>query len=214
MNDLGIKRVEPLFVNRGQSAYDDERRAVMEISRMVGADKLCENVITMPWYARQKELNPCAFPYGRNLVLGAVAVSYASVAFHTCSSLIVMGFTKDDSEIVADSSPEFVSSLNDVIRECIESNDDNSRIKFIAPLISITKGQAIKWLMTQSVGEAMVRASWSCYENSAKHGGLHCGTCGACVRRHEAFLSAGICDPTEYHSKNGGPNRVVSPDSI
>lgn len=36
--------------------------------------------------------------------------------------------------------------------------------------------------------------TWSCY----KGGTVHCGTCGTCVERREAFLLAGINDPTTY----------------
>jgi 7-cyano-7-deazaguanine synthase len=36
--------------------------------------------------------------------------------------------------------------------------------------------------------------TWSCY----KGGDLHCGTCGTCVERREAFLLAGLDDPTVY----------------
>jgi 7-cyano-7-deazaguanine synthase len=36
--------------------------------------------------------------------------------------------------------------------------------------------------------------TWSCY----KGGTLHCGTCGTCVERREAFLLAGLVDPTVY----------------
>ncbi len=36
--------------------------------------------------------------------------------------------------------------------------------------------------------------TWSCY----KGGTIHCGTCGTCVERREAFLLAGIADPTPY----------------
>jgi 7-cyano-7-deazaguanine synthase len=38
--------------------------------------------------------------------------------------------------------------------------------------------------------------TWSCY----KGGEIHCGTCGTCVERREAFLVAGVPDPTEYLS--------------
>ncbi|MEY4483701.1 MAG: 7-cyano-7-deazaguanine synthase QueC [Verrucomicrobiota bacterium] len=38
--------------------------------------------------------------------------------------------------------------------------------------------------------------TWSCY----KGGEIHCGTCGTCVERREAFLLAGIEDPTDYES--------------
>ena len=36
--------------------------------------------------------------------------------------------------------------------------------------------------------------TWSCY----KGGSRHCGKCGTCVERREAFREAGIDDPTEY----------------
>lgn len=36
--------------------------------------------------------------------------------------------------------------------------------------------------------------TWSCY----KGGDIHCGTCGTCVERREAFQDAGVPDPTQY----------------
>lgn len=36
--------------------------------------------------------------------------------------------------------------------------------------------------------------TWSCY----KGGELHCGRCGTCVERREAFALAGLVDPTLY----------------
>ena len=36
--------------------------------------------------------------------------------------------------------------------------------------------------------------TWSCY----KGGPVHCGVCGTCVERREAFLLAGLEDPTDY----------------
>lgn len=36
--------------------------------------------------------------------------------------------------------------------------------------------------------------TWSCY----KGGDIHCGVCGTCVERREAFLLAGLPDPTIY----------------
>ena len=36
--------------------------------------------------------------------------------------------------------------------------------------------------------------TWSCYRGET----LHCGRCGTCVERREAFALAGVADPTEY----------------
>ena len=36
--------------------------------------------------------------------------------------------------------------------------------------------------------------TWSCYVG----GDRHCGKCGTCVERKEAFVRAGVSDPTDY----------------
>ncbi|MEO7599783.1 MAG: 7-cyano-7-deazaguanine synthase QueC [Opitutus sp.] len=48
--------------------------------------------------------------------------------------------------------------------------------------------------------------TWSCY----KGGAIHCGKCGTCVERREAFHKAGVPDPTEYASQEPLPARPVS----
>lgn len=45
--------------------------------------------------------------------------------------------------------------------------------------------------------------TWSCY----KGGAVHCGQCGTCVERREAFQLAGVPDPTEYESLAPLPKR-------
>jgi 7-cyano-7-deazaguanine synthase len=47
--------------------------------------------------------------------------------------------------------------------------------------------------------------TWSCY----KGGDIHCGTCGTCVERREAFQLAGVTDPTSYLSTAALPSRPV-----
>ena len=36
--------------------------------------------------------------------------------------------------------------------------------------------------------------TWTCYEGKD----IHCGLCGACQERKEAFRDSGVQDPTEY----------------
>ncbi len=43
--------------------------------------------------------------------------------------------------------------------------------------------------------------TWSCY----KGGEVHCGKCGTCVERREAFEIAGIADPTPYAGGGATP---------
>jgi 7-cyano-7-deazaguanine synthase len=45
--------------------------------------------------------------------------------------------------------------------------------------------------------------TWSCYVGGA----IHCGRCGTCVERREAFIDAGVNDPTEYADNGPLPPR-------
>ena len=47
--------------------------------------------------------------------------------------------------------------------------------------------------------------TWSCYKGSD----IHCGTCGTCVERREAFLLAGLSDPTAYADQGPLPLKPV-----
>lgn len=47
--------------------------------------------------------------------------------------------------------------------------------------------------------------TWSCY----KGGEVHCGTCGTCVERREAFQLAGLPDPTVYGAKGDLPAKPL-----
>jgi 7-cyano-7-deazaguanine synthase len=59
------------------------------------------------------------------------------------------------------------------------------------PYVAMTKSDLV------SLGEelnAPLHLTWSCYAG----GEIHCGKCGTCVERKEAFALANIPDPTKY----------------
>lgn len=64
-------------------------------------------------------------------------------------------------------------------------------VKLLRPFIAMTKGQIAAEGARLGVDFAR---TWSCY----KGGPVHCGTCGTCVERREAFAAAGLADPTSY----------------
>jgi 7-cyano-7-deazaguanine synthase len=59
------------------------------------------------------------------------------------------------------------------------------------PFITATKEQIV------TMGHRLdvpFEDSWSCYRG----GEIHCGSCGTCTERIEAFRLAGVPDPTNY----------------
>jgi len=66
-------------------------------------------------------------------------------------------------------------------------------IELLRPFIALTKGQIAAEGARLGVDFAQ---TWSCY----KGGAVHCGKCGTCVERREAFQQAGIADPTVYEA--------------
>lgn len=64
-------------------------------------------------------------------------------------------------------------------------------IELLRPFIDMNKGQIAA--LGAQLGVDFGR-TWSCY----KGGEIHCGRCGTCVERREAFIQAGLSDPTVY----------------
>ncbi len=66
-----------------------------------------------------------------------------------------------------------------------------ANVEVLRPFIALTKAQIAARGAQLGVDFAQ---TWSCYQGGARH----CGRCGTCVERREAFLVAGLTDPTCY----------------
>ena len=67
----------------------------------------------------------------------------------------------------------------------------NTRI--LAPYTNLTKADIVARGARIGVDYA---DTYSCYKGGEKH----CGCCGTCTERREAFLEAGVPDPTNYQN--------------
>ena len=66
-----------------------------------------------------------------------------------------------------------------------------ARTKLLRPFVAMDKAAIVRRGTELKINYSR---TWSCY----KGGLLHCGTCGTCIERREAFLMAGVPDPTPY----------------
>lgn len=119
----------------------------------------------------------------RNMIMLSIAAGIAMAG--ECSE-IYYGAHSGDHAIYADCRPRFVRKA----RQAIDAASDG-KLRLIAPLLKIDKAAVVKWGAYLGVP---FRDTWSCYEG----GNLHCGQCGTCVERIEAFQLSGVVDPTEY----------------
>jgi 7-cyano-7-deazaguanine synthase len=121
----------------------------------------------------------------RNAVMASIAIGVASARG---AELIGLGVHAGDHAIYPDCRPEFVDALRELAAVALKGMHTP---QIVTPFVDRTKTEIAAY--AETIG-APVHMSWSCY----KGGEVHCGTCGTCTERKEAFADAGITDPTEY----------------
>ena len=119
----------------------------------------------------------------RNGIMLSIAAGYAESI--EAQGLVIAAHAGDHA-IYPDCREEFIASMAEAI-----GSGTYADIKLLRPFISMSKTEIAARGQTLGVDYAK---TWSCY----KGGSIHCGKCGTCVERREAFLQAGIPDPTSY----------------
>lgn len=123
----------------------------------------------------------------RNAIMLNIAAGYAvSIG----ARHIATGVHAGDHYIYPDCRPAFISSLNHMLNMATEGHSKPG-FSVLAPFVHLSKANIVR------LGEHYKvpwRETWSCY----KGGDVHCGTCGTCRERKEAFELADVPDPTVY----------------
>jgi 7-cyano-7-deazaguanine synthase len=121
----------------------------------------------------------------RNGIMLAVAGGLAESV--GAEGLVIAAHTGDHT-IYPDCREDFMCAMGDALRLGTYAG-----LRLLRPFIALTKGQIVAEGLRLGVDFGH---TWSCY----KGGAAHCGTCGTCVERREAFVEAGAPDPTAYAS--------------
>ena len=123
----------------------------------------------------------------RNGIMLAVAAGYAE---SIGAEGIVIAAHSGDHAIYPDCRETFMQPMASAISE-----GTYARIALIRPFI-LERKEGIA-LVGLRLGVDFAQ-TWSCYKGGIKH----CGRCGTCVERKEAFALAGLEDPTDYESES------------
>ncbi len=122
---------------------------------------------------------------GRNIVLlGKAAVFCATASIER----LVLGTLGHNP--FPDATPQFRAALADALSLGLAH-----RLRIDAPYADIEKAAVIRRGLTLGVP---LELTLSCMKPRGDGKVLHCGTCSKCRERHDAFLEAGVDDPTEY----------------
>ena len=145
-------------------------------SLLEGADKIPEGNYN------DANMHSTVVPF-RNGIMLSIA---AGLAESEGLRYIMMANHAGDHTIYPDCRPEFVAGMNEAVKQ-----GTFEHIQLWAPYTGLTKTDIVKRGAQLGIDYA---DTWSCY----KGGDVHCGKCGTCMERKEAFLQAGIPDPTIY----------------
>lgn len=119
----------------------------------------------------------------RNGIMLSIAAGFAE---SKGAEAVVIAAHSGDHAIYPDCREDFLRPMADAIR-----TGTYAGIELLRPFVAIDKAGIVR--RGAALGVDFSR-TWSCY----KGGEIHCGTCGTCVERREAFLLAGVADPTIY----------------
>lgn len=121
----------------------------------------------------------------RNAIMMTIAYGLAASQQADTVAMAVHG---GDHFIYADCRPDFINAFAAMQMLALEGV---ANISLYTPFLHQDKSDIVREGTKQNVPFAQ---TWSCYKGLAKH----CGRCGTCVERREAFHLANEIDPTFY----------------
>lgn len=119
----------------------------------------------------------------RNGIMLAIAAGYAESV--EADGLVIAAHSGDHA-IYPDCREPFMQAMGTAMEE-----GTYAKIKLLRPFIDTDKTGIAKRGVELGIDFS---ETWSCY----KGGDIHCGVCGTCVERREAFILASLPDPTVY----------------
>lgn len=163
------------------------------VNRLFASDLLKSGGAIPEGHYEAENMKQTVVPF-RNAIMLSIACGFAE---SMGAEGLVIAAHGGDHAIYPDCREDFMRAMGDAMRLGTYAG-----VKLLRPFIAFDKGRIAAEGARLGVDFAR---TWSCY----KGGVVHCGKCGTCVERREAFVQAGIVDPTAYESNAPLPARPV-----
>ncbi len=161
------------------------------VDRLFASDLLRSGGAIPDGHYAAENMKQTVVPF-RNAIMLSIACGFAESVGG--EGLVIAAHTGDHT-IYPDCREDFMQAMADAMRLGTYAN-----VQLLRPFIAMNKAQIAA--VGAKLGVDFAR-TWSCY----KGGEIHCGTCGTCVERREAFIDAGIPDPTVYTAMPNLPTK-------
>lgn len=152
------------------------------VNRLFASDLLKSGGDVPEGHYADENMKKTVVPF-RNGIMLSIACGLAES--REAEALVIAAHAGDHA-IYPDCRESFMQSMGSAMRE-----GTYAKIVLLRPFVHIDKAGIAK--LGASLGVDYGK-TWSCY----KGGEVHCGKCGTCVERIEAFELAGLDDPTVY----------------
>ncbi|RUU14514.1 7-cyano-7-deazaguanine synthase QueC [Mesorhizobium sp. USDA-HM6] len=157
---------------------------IREIGRGLSGSALTDNVDVPDGHYAEDTMKVTVVP-NRNAIMLAIAFGVAAAHHADAVATAVHG---GDHFIYPDCRPAFIDAFQMMQDRAL---DGYANIRLYAPYVNLTKADIVEDGARHGTPFAQ---TWSCY----KGGERHCGRCGTCVERREAFHLSRHPDPTDY----------------
>lgn len=170
------------YLNAQHSVVD-----LRDVTRLLKGSALTDGAVGVPeGHYTDASMKSTVVP-NRNAIM--LSIAYA-VAVAERASIVATAVHAGDHPIYPDCRPAFIKSFESMEKIATEGHADPNLCLY-APFVMQSKADIVR-LGTEL--HVPYELTWSCYNGRDKH----CGKCGTCVERKEAFQLAGVPDPTEY----------------
>ena len=164
------------------------------VDRLFASDLLKSGGAIPEGHYEAENMKQTVVPF-RNAIMLSIACGFAE---SVGAEGLVIAAHGGDHAIYPDCREDFMHAMGEAMRLGTYAG-----VQLLRPFIALTKGQIAAEGARLSVD---LGRTWSCY----KGGAVHCGKCGTCVERREAFAQAGLADPTAYLSATALPAKPTA----
>lgn len=160
---------------------------------LLGGSALTDNIPVPDGHYAAENMRVTVVP-NRNAIMLSIAYG---VAVARNADAVGVGVHAGDHFVYPDCRPDFIHLFGQMQNKAIEGFGN---VVMLAPFLNMSKSDIVR--IGKSVN-APLSFTWSCYKGQE----VHCGTCGTCVERKEAFSTAGIEDQTIYERNGCSPHQ-------